>query len=59
MANYRLYHLDDGGKIERAEWLSAESDSEAERQARESAIHSTLEVWDRDRLVARIGPDKP
>ena len=59
MANYRLYHLDDAGKIERAEWISAEDDADAERQARAIELHSSIEVWDRHRLVVRIGSDEP
>lgn len=57
MANYRLYHIDGAGKIETAEWLSATTDAEAIDQARVHEVHSSIEVWDRDRLVVRIGPD--
>ena len=59
MPNYRLYHLDDAGKIERAEWLDAVDDEDAERQARAIELRSTIEVWDRGRLVVQIGPDEP
>ena len=57
MANYRLYHIDGAGKIETAEWLGATTDDEAIDQARAQEVHSSIEVWDRHRLVVRIGPD--
>ena len=55
MANYRLYHLDGAGRIETAKWLSATTDAEAIDEARAHEVRSTIEVWDRDRLIVRIG----
>lgn len=56
MANYRLYRLDGTGKIATAEWIEAVDDAHAERHARELDLNCTSEVWDRNRLVARIEP---
>ena len=56
--NYRLYRLDGAGKIVGAEWLTAADDDDAARQAREDQGQSTLEVWDRNRLVIRIEPNR-
>jgi hypothetical protein len=57
LANYRLYRLDGAGKISSAEWLEAADDAEAERQARDGNSGGVLELWDRNRLVARIELD--
>jgi hypothetical protein len=53
--NYRLYRLDGAGKIAAADWIEAVDDDDAARKAREREDGNTWEVWDRDRLVARIG----
>ena len=58
LRNYRLYRLDGAGKIASAEWLSAEDDDHAAIQARDGEILSTLEIWDRNRLVIRIEPNR-
>ena len=57
LPNYRLYRLDGAGKITNAEWLSADDDAHAGELARGVDSQTTVEVWDRDRLVARIKPD--
>lgn len=54
MANYRLYRLDGAGKISSAEWIEAADDEDAERQARDANSDGMVELWDRNRLVARI-----
>lgn len=54
MANYRLYRLDDAGKISSAEWLEAADDKDAEQQARDGNSEGVVELWDRNRLVTRI-----
>ena len=56
MASFRLYRLDGAGKITSAEWLDAEDDAQAEQLVRELNAETTVEIWDRNRLVARIGP---
>jgi hypothetical protein len=53
--NYRLYRLDGAGKIAAADWIEAADDKDAARRARDREDGNTWEVWDRDRLVARIG----
>jgi hypothetical protein len=57
LANYRLYRLDGAGKISSAEWLEATDDADAERQARDGNSGGAVELWDRNRLVARIELD--
>ncbi len=56
MASYRLYCLDGAGKIATAEWLQADDEADAVRQARDRKLTIPCEVWDRNRLVARIDP---
>jgi hypothetical protein len=58
LPNYRLYRLDGAGNITTAEWLTADDDEKAAELARDPDAQTTVEVWDRDRLVARIQPDK-
>jgi hypothetical protein len=53
--NYRLYRLDGAGKITSAEWLEADDDEHAARQAKERRLDGACEVWHRNRLIARIG----
>ncbi len=57
MPSYRLYRLDGAGKIATAEWIEAASDDEALRQARDLGRAGIYELWERNRLVARIGPE--
>ena len=54
LQSYRLYRLDGAGKITSAEWIEAADDEQAASQARELRGKDTCEVWDRNRLVARI-----
>ena len=58
LASYRLYRLDGAGKIATAEWLEAADDAEARGRARALDLACTCEVWDRQRLVARIEPER-
>lgn len=55
MASYRLYRIDGAGKIASAEWLEATDDDHASKLARERAPDGIVEVWERNRLVARLG----
>ena len=59
MAEYRHYRLDGAGGINRAEWLEAESDEDAVRKVRELKLPFTSEIWDRNRLVARVEAASP
>ena len=54
MSSYRLYRLDGAGKISSAEWIHAANDEEARREADQRATSGSYELWDRNRLVARI-----
>ena len=58
LASYRLYRLDGAGKISSAEWLEATDDEDAARKARKRSLDGTCEVWERNRLIARIEPRK-
>ena len=54
---YRVYCLDGVKRFTRTEHIEAQSDEDAIRRARLlMADCLTAEVWDRDRLVARIVP---
>jgi hypothetical protein len=54
---YRLYRLDQAGKIASADWLEAPNDDEARRQAAQLGARDGYEVWQRDRLVERVNCD--
>ena len=56
--SYRLYRIDGAGSITSAEWLDAADDAEATRLARELVPQGLAEIWQRDRLIARLGPDE-
>lgn len=53
LPNYRLYRLDGAGKIMSAEWIEAEGDEHALRDAQGRAPGS-FELWDKERLVERF-----
>jgi hypothetical protein len=53
---YRLYRLDGAGKIMSADWIEAESDDEALKEARQHGDGIRYELWARDRLVERSNP---
>lgn len=54
MLNYRVYRLDGAGKISSAIWVEAASDEEVRAKALERVPDGTCEIWERNRLVARI-----
>ena len=56
MASYRLYCLDGAGKITSAEWLEADGDAQALEQVRRRRLSLSCELWDRQRLVGKVGP---
>ena len=58
LPSYRLYRLDGSGKIVSAEWVDAEDDAAAAQQARDRKLPVTCEMWERNRLVARINPQE-
>ncbi len=54
-SKYRLYSLDGGGHISLAEWLDAENDRDAIRQAQFLKRDARkFEVWVGRRLVAQL-----
>lgn len=57
MPAYRLYRVDGAGRIVSAEWLEAADDDSAVEAARVSGNGSRCELWQRQRLVARLNPD--
>ena len=50
---YRLYRLDGAGKITSADWIAADTDSDAVQHVRERVDGTRYELWERDRLVSR------
>ena len=56
MANYRLYRLDGAGKIGTAEWLEADDEDHALELVRQLKADSTIEIWNRNKLVGRVQP---
>lgn len=59
MPGYRHYRLDGAGNISSAEWLEAADDEDAARQVRERRLPFGSEIWDGQRLVARIDASEP
>ena len=54
MPNYRLYRLDGAGKITNAEWIEAEADDDARREASIRTGSGSFELWEKNRLVERF-----
>ncbi|HEX2802856.1 MAG TPA: hypothetical protein VHN55_02570 [Sphingomicrobium sp.] len=54
LPGYRHYRLDGAGKINRAEWLDAPNDEEAIAQVRKLRLGAPSEIWNGNRLVARV-----
>jgi hypothetical protein len=58
LPTYRLYRLDGAGTIVSADWIEADGDELAVKQAREHASKERFELWQRDRLVGS-SPRRP
>jgi hypothetical protein len=56
--NYRLYRLDGAGQIVTADWIEAERDEDALREAHVRVEGAEHELWQRGRLVARISAEQ-
>lgn len=56
MGNFRLYRLDGAGKIASAEWLDADDEAQALDLARGLNATTTVEVWNRNKLIGRVEP---
>jgi hypothetical protein len=54
LINYRLYRLDRSGRIDAAEWIEADHDEDAKSKAQALFCAEGYELWDRQRLVARV-----
>ncbi|WP_020174613.1 hypothetical protein [Methyloferula stellata] len=55
---YRVFRLDIEGRITGSEILEAEDDLDALTRAQTKIDAFGIELWDRDRLIARLGPEK-
>lgn len=53
---YRLYHIDGAGSFATAEWIDADDDDAAIRDAEAMKKSVVCELWQGSRLVARIEP---
>jgi hypothetical protein len=53
---YRFYRLDGAGNITGADWIEAVDDEEAHVRAQADPETSSYELWERQRLVARVTP---
>lgn len=56
-ASYRLFFLDEGGRIEKSRALDCGNDEDAIAEAQRQAGGRSLELYDGCRLVLRITPD--
>jgi len=56
LGNFRLYRLDGAGKIASAEWLDADDEAQALDLARGLNATTTVEVWNRNKLIGRVEP---
>jgi hypothetical protein len=58
MADYRLYFMDEQGHIRRALEFVCDDDAEAIQRAEQHVDGLDLELWQRDRVVAKL-PGQP
>ena len=54
MGTYRLYSLDGVRKVASAQWIEADGDDEAVVVAKEQMDGHDCELWQGERLVARL-----
>lgn len=54
MAHYRIYCLDGANKVASASWVEADDDDDAIDRVKELHDGYKCEVWEGQRLVARI-----
>jgi hypothetical protein len=60
MPDYRVYFIGRDGHFLGAEILSECHDDESAKKAAERLVDGhDIELWDRDRLIIRYGPDDP
>jgi hypothetical protein len=58
MTEYRLYCLNEAGRFAKANEIDADSDEDALKQARELKLAVGCELWERDRMVAKLEPHR-
>ena len=58
MSAYRVYCLDGAGKVWAAEWIEAADDAAALDAARRFHTAVRCEVWQGQRLIGRVDPDR-
>ena len=58
MAEYRVYEIGDDGHIVKSTPLICTDDREAIEKARELAEGHVIEVWNGERFVTRLGPER-
>jgi len=56
MPEYRLYCLNDHGSFTKSHEIEASSDADALAQARALKLEVVCELWNRNRLVAKLPP---
>lgn len=54
MPEYRLYCLNDHGRIAKSHEIEAKTDADALAQARALKLDVACELWNHDRLVAKL-----
>lgn len=54
MLSYRIYYLDEGGKIAEAEWIEAASDDDALVMMRAKKLSVGIEIWKHNQLLYRV-----
>lgn len=57
-ATYRYYHLDGLGHLHGAEWFEAAGDEDAVAQVEAMLPDARCEIWEGDRLVAKLSPKR-
>lgn len=55
---YRIYTMDPVRRIVAADWLEAAGDADAIARARTLGFGAKGEIWDGDRLVAKLEADR-
>ncbi|MGZ2412853.1 hypothetical protein ACUXST_002295 [Sphingomonas sp. F9_3S_D5_B_2] len=58
MPEYRLYCFNEHGGISKAHEIAAEDDADAIARARAVEPKVRCELWNRDRLVAKLGASR-
>lgn len=54
MTSYRVYYLDDAGRIAEADWLEAPSDHAAVTMLRAKKLSVEAEIWKRGQFLCRV-----